>query len=176
MNYGILPHLNHLRVFGSRCYPAKRAGFKGNHETKAWKSIFVGYKERQLVGWNVYIPKTSSFLITAHALWNNLGAVDIFPSRGGRNVTNITSSGLGPNEVSSGDVSSDTRPYLSDYDIDSSLLPIPVGISLVRSLGGNVQSTNVFARELDPLVKSSLSLVRVFLQCLRLRIPTHLKS
>jgi len=75
-------------------------------------------------------------------------------------VTHITSCGLDPNVVSLGDASIDPRPYLSDYDLDSPLLPIPAGSTLSRSLGESVQSTDVFPRELDPLVRSSASSTR----------------
>ena len=45
--YGIKPHLRHLRVFGSHCYPKNLVKSKSNHEAKAWEGIFVGYQEQQ---------------------------------------------------------------------------------------------------------------------------------
>ena len=153
--YGIRPHLSHLRVFGSRCYPTRLTGLKGNHEAKAWEGIFVGYQEQQLVGWKIYVPKTLSFLITAHASWENLSAGDMFPSRG-IGTENSTNSGVSdPNVARS--AASDPRPYLPEFDLDSPLLPIPTGNSLRNSVGTSVQSTEVVAtRKLDPLDSSSL--------------------
>ena len=72
--YGNPPHLSHLKVFGSRCYPTNLVRDKSNHEAKAWEGIFVGYQEQQPVGWKIFIPKTQTFVITAHASWENLQA------------------------------------------------------------------------------------------------------
>ena len=165
--YGIRPHLSHLRVFGSRCYPTRLVGSKGNHEAKAWEGIFVGYQEQQLVGWKIYVPKTACFLITAHASWENLSVGDTFPSRDAERVGTTTSGNLDPNvaipdSVSStprpisDSVSSTPRPYLPTYDLDSPLMPTLIGSRKRSSVRSGVDTLAVAPRELDPLDGSSL--------------------
>ena len=65
--YGVAPHVSHLKIFGTTCYPTNLVKNKGNHEPKAWTGIFVGYQDQQLVGWRIYLPKSNEFIITAHA-------------------------------------------------------------------------------------------------------------
>jgi len=51
--YGIQPHVSHLRVFGTTCYPTNLVKSKGIHDPKAWSGIFVGYQEQQTIGWRI---------------------------------------------------------------------------------------------------------------------------
>ena len=48
--FGVKPHVNNLRVFGSICYPTNLVRDKGNHDPKAFKGVFVGYQDQQSVG------------------------------------------------------------------------------------------------------------------------------
>ena len=75
--FGVKPHVNNLRVFGSTCYPTNLVKNKGNHDAKAWKGIFVGYQDQQLIGWKIYLPSTNEFIITAHASFEDMKAKNI---------------------------------------------------------------------------------------------------
>ena len=69
--YGIVPHVSHLQIFGTKCYVKNPVKDKGNHEQKAWPGIFVGYQDQQPIGWRVYLPESDDFLITAHATFED---------------------------------------------------------------------------------------------------------
>ena len=78
--YGVVPHVQHLKVFGSVCYPTNLVRNKGNHEPKAWSGIFVGYQDQQLIGWRIYLPKSNEFIITAHASFEDMRAQSKTPA------------------------------------------------------------------------------------------------
>ena len=69
--YGIVPHVSHLQIFGTKCYAKNPVKDKGNHEQKAWPGIFVGFQDQQPIGWRVYLPESDDFLITAHATFED---------------------------------------------------------------------------------------------------------
>ena len=69
--YGIAPHVNHLQIFGTKCYAKNPKKDKGNHEQKAWPGIFVGYQDQQPIGWRIYLPESEEFIITAHATFED---------------------------------------------------------------------------------------------------------
>ena len=63
--YGIKPHVKDFKIFGVWAYvliPVKEK----NHAPKAEQGIFVGYSERKIGGYKVYLPKTSEIVESAH--------------------------------------------------------------------------------------------------------------
>ena len=74
--FGVKPHVNNLRVFGSICYPTNLVRDKGNHDPKAFKGVFVGYQDQQSVGWRIFLPLTNEFIITAHASFEDVRVRD----------------------------------------------------------------------------------------------------
>ena len=74
--FGVKPHVNNLRVFGSICYPTNLVIDKGNHDPKAFKGVFVGYQDQQSVGWRIFLPLTNEFIITAHASFEDVRVRD----------------------------------------------------------------------------------------------------
>jgi hypothetical protein len=44
---------------------------KGNHCPKAQVGMFVGYQDRQTIGWKIYRPAFNDFVITIHAQFEN---------------------------------------------------------------------------------------------------------
>ena len=63
--YGIKPHVKDFKIFGVWAYvliPVKEK----NHGPKAEQGIFVGYSERKIGGYKVYLPRTSEIVESAH--------------------------------------------------------------------------------------------------------------
>jgi len=66
MYWGITPRIRHFKIFGSMVYamiPHKRK----DHSSRAQRGVFVGYQDRQPVGYRVYLPATNEFIITFQA-------------------------------------------------------------------------------------------------------------
>jgi len=64
--WGIKPRVGHFKIFGCEAYamiPVKRK----NHAERAEKGIFVGYQDRQPVGFRIYLPQKKTFIITYQA-------------------------------------------------------------------------------------------------------------
>jgi len=61
--WGFAPRIRHFKIFGSVAYvmiPIK----KKDHSAKAQRGVFVGYQDRQPVGYRVYIPESNEFVIS----------------------------------------------------------------------------------------------------------------
>jgi len=76
--WGIKPRIGHFKIFGCEAYamiPVKRK----NHGERAEKGIFVGYQDRQPVGFRIYIPQKRTFIITYQATFveNPNGGPDV---------------------------------------------------------------------------------------------------
>ena len=63
--YGLKPHVKDFKIFGVWAYvliPVKEK----NHAPKAEQGIFVGYSERKIGGYKVYLPRTREIVESAH--------------------------------------------------------------------------------------------------------------
>ena len=63
--YGMKPHVKDFKTFGVWAYvliPVKEK----NHAPKAEQGIFVGYSERKIGGYKVYLPRTTEIVESAH--------------------------------------------------------------------------------------------------------------
>ena len=63
--YGIPPHISHFKVFGVWAY-AVIPNKEKNHAPKAEQGVFVGYSERKIGGYKVYLPKGNEIIESAH--------------------------------------------------------------------------------------------------------------
>ena len=64
--FGVKPHLRHFKVFGVRAFPLIHNKPK-DHAEKAQEGIFVGYSDRSMGGYRIYMPETGKFEETNHA-------------------------------------------------------------------------------------------------------------
>jgi len=47
--YGVVPHVLHFKIFGSKCYATVLNKANGDHSPKAVKGIFVGYQDQYYI-------------------------------------------------------------------------------------------------------------------------------
>ena len=73
--FGIAPPIRHFRIFGSVCYVKDMLSPK-QPRAKSFRGIFVGYEDRQHVGYRVYLPEHKSFTVSFHVDFSS--ADDIF--------------------------------------------------------------------------------------------------
>ena len=73
--FGIAPPISHFRIFGSACYVKDMLSPK-QPRAKSFRGIFVGYEDRQHVGYRVYLPEHKSFTVSFHVDFSS--ADDIF--------------------------------------------------------------------------------------------------
>ena len=120
--YGIKPHVKDFKIFGVWAYvliPVKEK----NHSPKAEQGIFVGYSERKIGGYKIYLPRTSEIVESAHVRFGtspNRSLYALEPSARvevsslGRELLNVSSS---VPETASEQRDSSTNPniILSDY-------------------------------------------------------------
>jgi len=71
--FGIAPPISYFRIFGSVCY------VKDKPRAKSFRGIFVGYEDRQEVGYRIYLPaEQKNFIVNYHVTCSN--ADDVFSS------------------------------------------------------------------------------------------------
>eukprot|EP01037_Dinobryon_pediforme_P018407 gene18407-18677_t len=75
--FGIAPPISHFRIFGSVCYVKDILAPK-QPRAKSFRGIFVGYEDRQQVGYRIYLPEQKHFIVNYHVTFSN--ADDIFSS------------------------------------------------------------------------------------------------
>ena len=63
--YGLKPHVKDFKIFGVWAYVLIPVHEK-NHAPKAEQGIFVGYSERKIGGYKVYLPRTTEIIESAH--------------------------------------------------------------------------------------------------------------
>ena len=63
--FGIPPPINHFRIFGSVCYVKNMLAPK-QPRPKSFRGIFVGYEDRQQVGYRIYLPEYKNFTVSFH--------------------------------------------------------------------------------------------------------------
>ena len=60
--FGVTPRISHFRIFGSVCY-VKDLIAPNQPRPKGTRGIFVGYEERQTVGYRIYLPAVDKFIV-----------------------------------------------------------------------------------------------------------------
>jgi len=63
--FGIPPPINRFRIFGSVCYVKNMLAPK-QPRPKSFRGIFVGYEDRQQVGYRIYLPEYKNFTVSFH--------------------------------------------------------------------------------------------------------------
>ena len=74
--FGVTPRISHFRIFGSVCYVKDLIAPK-QPRPKGTRGIFVGYEERQTVGYRIYLPTVDKFIVNFHVEFSD--ADNLFP-------------------------------------------------------------------------------------------------
>jgi len=82
--FGIPPPINHFRIFGSVCYVQDMLASK-QPRPKSRRGIFVGYEDRQQVGYRIYLPEYKSFTVSSHVDFSS--ADNIYKDVQGKTLT-----------------------------------------------------------------------------------------
>ena len=79
------PPINHFRIFGSVCYVKNMLAPK-QPRPKSFRGIFVGYEDRQQVGYRIYLPEYKNFTVSFHVDFSS--ADNIFKDVQNQTLTN----------------------------------------------------------------------------------------
>jgi len=74
--FGVTPRISHFRIFRSVCYVKDLIAPK-QPRPRGTRGIFVGYEERQTVGYRIYLLAVDKFIVNFHVEFSD--ADNLFP-------------------------------------------------------------------------------------------------